>query len=151
LVVDNDLIIVNKIPQIDEFFKNDCTLLLTGGSDKRYYGQYEKFVPDGFIINSGIYGMPPKFDFAAKISALCGLNPIWNQNRSEGLFDDQGIIAACLMTTNFIIIPPSQILNCDKMHNKEIIKSNGYHFINSNRGCEKYWKEFSCSGLKKIY
>lgn len=58
IVIDNDIIFENKIDEIDMFFKSDVTLLLEG--DSRTYGRFEKHVPKGFQINSGIYGMPPK-------------------------------------------------------------------------------------------
>lgn len=149
LVIDNDLVIDKRIDQIDEFFDCCKTMLLTG-CRKRYYGQFDKFVPEGLIINSGIYGMPPDFDFSKRVLDMCELIDSWHQDRSIGSFDDQGIIAACLISEDSIIIPPSQIFNCD-MATIDVPKVNGYHFIDSNRGFYKFWNEFLSSGFMPIY
>src|SRR5690606_18078303 len=58
--IDNDIIFTERIPEIDLFLNSDCTLLLEG--DSRTYGRFERYVPAGYEINSGIFGMPPGFD-----------------------------------------------------------------------------------------
>lgn len=142
IIIDNDLLIVDKVPSIDKFLESDSTLILQGSY--RFYGKYDSLIPDGYKINSGIYGMPPGFDFESCIhSIIKGDN--WDQDRRQGLFDDQGIIAGCLLKyPNVIIIPNTEIFN---YKNEEIVcpKANGYHFIDVNRkkhiGWEKHKKK----------
>lgn len=55
--IDNDVVFTERIPEIDRFLDGDCTLLLEG--DSRTYGRFERYVPAGYEINSGIFGMPP--------------------------------------------------------------------------------------------
>lgn len=150
LIIDNDLIITERIPEIDQFFNNDSTLLLRGS--QRYYGKYDYLIPKNIFINSGIYGMPPNFDFEAKIMHICKWDEQkeWEQDRVKGLFDDQGIITTCLLDyKNTIIIENSNIYNYETK--KPPIKAKGYHFIDANRKYHPGWQEFKISGLKKIY
>lgn len=129
--IDNDIIIINKIKQIDLFLKSNCTLMLEDIS--RAYGRFEKHIPTEFKINSGIYGMPPNFDLKKFIKFYSGEE--WqknalNQYDSSETFDEQGIIALALLSQNkYIIIPNDSITNCEN----DFVEGDGFHFIGLNR------------------
>jgi hypothetical protein len=149
IVMDNDLIVFEKLIELDQFINNDATLLLAG--KKRYYGQYDNIVPSNFYINSGFYGMPPNFDFEKKIKKIHKGN--WIQNRKKELFDDQGIIAGSLLS-----YPQKIIISNDVIFNyNTFLKDNmpshikGIHFINANTiGKHIGWNEF-LKKTSKIY
>lgn len=128
--IDNDLILTGRVPEIDQFLEGDCTLLLEG--DSRTYGRFERHVPAGFQINSGIFGMPPAFDMKPYM-ALTGNE--WEKNafgeHSENeTFDEQGLVALALLSyRRHVIIPASSIGNCSKT----LCGSLGHHFIGLNR------------------
>ena len=149
LVIDNDLLIQGRVPEIDRFLKEHNTLLLQGTGIKRYYGKYDPLIPEGYVINSGIYGMPPDFDFASLVKQFQFGE--WMQDRENGLFDDQGIIAASLLNKDTIIIPKTSIFNCPKITKTTIPIVKGYHFIGANRGEHWAWNEYCISGFRKIY
>jgi hypothetical protein len=143
IFLDNDLIITNKIPQIDEFLREkEKTIILSGFTgerhkvngkevQKRYYGQYDHFIDQKYIINGGLFGIPPNFDFEDKLKNLCIGN--WQQDRELAHNDDQGIITAALTINNeAIVIPEDQILIYDCAYAK-YKECNGYHFLESNR------------------
>lgn len=123
LFIDNDLIIEKKIPELDHFFKSDQTLLLEGSG--RNYGRFEKHVPIGYKINSGLFGLPPGFDLKGQME-FYGTN--WERNSRT--FDEQGLVATSLLNyREFSIISSSTITNCEM----EWVSGSGFHFIGLNR------------------
>jgi hypothetical protein len=131
IVIDNDIVFVERIPEIDLFLKNDCTLLLEG--DSRTYGRFEKFVPEGYQINSGIYGMPPHYKLHKYIDFYCQSDWEINatgQHAESKTFDEQGIISLALLNyRKYVIIPATSVTNCER----ELIMSKAMHFISLNR------------------
>lgn len=131
IIIDNDLILVKRVPQIDEFFGSDCTLLLseTGCT----YGRFSKHVPPGYHINSGLYGMPPGFNLQKFVDFYVGDE--WEENakaehKDSKTFDEQGLIAIALASyPRQIIIPHKYITNCEH----HLQDGHGYHFIGLNR------------------
>ncbi len=129
--IDNDLVINERIAYIDEYMISDATLLLEDSS--RTYGRFERHVPPGFMINSGIYGMPPGFDLEPYIRFYAGdeweKNAL-NQHDKNETFDEQGLIALALLShSRYLIIPSRTITNCE--HN--LVQGQGHHFIGLNR------------------
>jgi hypothetical protein len=123
LFIDNDLIITKPIEEITKFFSADTPLVMEG--DNRLYGQYDKFIPPNFIINSGLFGLPPHFDFQ--------LNKSWEINCPERplslTWDEQGFVAAILCEHKPLLISNETITNCETT----LIKSDGMHFVGVNR------------------
>lgn len=148
IIMDNDLIIEKPISQIDEFFESNKTLLLEG--DSRTYGRFERHVPKGYEINSGIYGMPPGFDLNKYVELYAGdtweKNAFGNHDKNE-TFDEQGIIALALLDFNHIIVPKETITNCEK----KLQLSHGCHFIGLNRQIHHYPFSLYKINKKKIH
>lgn len=142
LILDNDLIIIKRVGYIDDFFSGNNTVLLHGRA--RFYGKYDHLVPDDMLINGGLFGMPPGFDFADEIRRVCegDSNRCW-ENRS----DDQGVIAASLFIRDCFVIPNSVICNYDIYLDKtlphEIMAGKlGVHFIGINRHRHLGWEYY---------
>ncbi len=131
IVIDNDIIFKERIPQIDQFFDGNHTLLLEDLS--RTYGRFEKYVPPGFCINSGLYGMPPRFDLQKYINFHIReeweLNALGEHKKSV-TFDEQGLIALALLDyPNYEIISNNVIANCEY----HLIEAKAMHFVALNR------------------
>lgn len=131
ICIDNDIIFNARIKEIDQFFESSSTLLLAG--DSRTYGRFEKHVPAQFMINSGIYGMPPSFDLERFVKFYAGdrweKNALYQHDKSE-TFDEQGLVALALLShAYYIIIPNTVVTNCEYHLNEGA----GYHFIGLNR------------------
>jgi hypothetical protein len=131
IFIDNDLILAARVSQIDEFLASDCTLLLEETS--RTYGRFEKHVPPGKCINSGIFGIPPGFDLKRYVDFYAGNE--WKKNannehaRNE-TWDEQGLIAFALLNyPRSVIIPRTVITNCEY----HLVDGKGFHFIGLNR------------------
>lgn len=131
ILIDNDIILEERVEEIDRFLKSDCTLLLEDVT--RNYGRFDKHVPPGHQINSGIYGMPPSFDFDKYVKFYVGSG--WETNArgeySESkTFDEQGLVATALLSyPSYVTIPNTSIVSCER----EFVKAKGMHFIGVNR------------------
>lgn len=129
--IDNDIVLNEKIQEIEKFFESNSTLLL---EDKgRTYGRFNSHVPPNFHINSGIYGMPPNFDLEPFVKFYAGdkweKNALFEHDKNE-TFDEQGLIALALLShKDYIIISNKKITNCEYA----IEKGQGHHFIGLNR------------------
>ena len=131
ICIDNDIVFNENIKEIDEFLKSKCTLMLVDNS--RTYGRFEKHVPPGFKINSGVYGMPPGFNLESFVSFYGNegwdKNAFFNHDKSE-TFDEQGLVAMALLShPRYIIIPNTTITNCENV----LVEGKGNHFIGLNR------------------
>lgn len=147
--IDNDIVFEEEIPEISTFLNNDCTLLLQG--DSRTYGRFERYVPEGYEINSGIYGMPPEFNLQKYVDFYCKKDWELNahgQHEQSKTFDEQGLVALALLNyRKHAIIPATSVTNCEH----ELVQSKGMHFIGLNR--RPYHRPFALyrSQTKKLY
>lgn len=128
--IDNDIILTDRVEEIDQFFSSDCTLLLEESS--RTYGQFEKYVPPNYCINSGIFGLPPGFDLQKYVDFYVHSwekNALGEHDKNE-TFDEQGLVAFALLSyRKYVIIPQSSITNCEH----ELKQGKGCHFVGLNR------------------
>jgi hypothetical protein len=140
LFLDNDLVIHKKIPQIDEFLNNDRPLCY-GTHDKHRdfpYGRFSNFFSkneNNFILNSGIFGLPPGYDFEKEI--IYFINKI--SLKKWEYFDEQGLVAKCLLNKKPIFINANEISNCwmDYKHGEY-----GCHFCEHNTKNLTAWKKY---------
>jgi hypothetical protein len=147
--IDNDIVFEEQIEEIDQFFAGDCTLLLQASS--RNYGRFDNHVPPGHCINSGIFGMPPGFNFEKYINFH--VHTEWEENATgkhaaSKTFDEQGLVAFALLNYHrYIIIPETTVTNCEN----NLIHGKGLHFIGLNRDeFHEPYRVFK-SKLQKIY
>lgn len=141
IIIDNDILIKEKIPQIDEFFSSNCTLVYE--AKKPMYGQIAKFVPKTPCVNSGIYGMPPKFNFEGKMRFFLRHTQEWSHSCNQGRYtwDEQGVVAACMLNhPKYLLITLDQVTNCELDLDDSKL---GIHFVGLNRYQKhKPWHEW---------
>jgi len=141
IFIDNDLIVEQRIEEIDAFLAGDMTLMIEGES--RMYGRFENHVPKGYTINSGLFGVPPGFDLG-KFLRFYGSK--WEENcwHSSKTWDEQGLVATALLSySKHCIISKETITNCET----RLTRSKGMHFVGLNRR-EKHkpWQQYkSCT------
>ena len=147
IFIDNDLIINEKIPEIDQFLQtNDRCLLLE--EDTRTYGRFSKHVPASIYANSGLFGVPPYFDFEKHVkNHIIGKD--WEKNahgeyEESGTFDEQGLVALILGSQKHILINKKTINNCERIY----VPAKGNHFIGLNR---KNFEPFKSFSLKQLF
>jgi hypothetical protein len=141
IIMDNDVVLFNKFPQIDEFLYSDKVLLLE--EPIRFYGRYDCLFPsDPPFLNSGFMGFPPRFDFGTLIYKA------WQDHGSyENLSqaDEQGLLTYVLSQHPNIRISPDQMIEI--LHRNYAVKvtgkEQGVHFTQANRIDNHYaWREY---------
>jgi hypothetical protein len=92
-----------------------------------YFGKYHGDVTTGHAINSGLYGMPPGFDFEAKIKEVQKDDRVraW-----ESRFDDQGLSRILSVDMPFILLEQDKLPCCDFEH---VESEYGWHLVGANR------------------
>lgn len=131
IVMDNDIILLKKFPQIDYFLKSNMALILE--EPIRFYGRYNNIIPkDVPHMNSGFMGLPPGYDFGAEILR------IWEElgaYHDISHSDEQGLLMYTLSRLPSIRIKKEQM--CEilaKDYRKEVTgKEEGLHFTQANR------------------
>jgi hypothetical protein len=149
ICIDNDIVFLDRIPEIETFLSSDCTLLLEGSS--RNYGRFDRHVPPGYCINSGIYGMPVGFNFQKYINLYAGqaweVNAFGEHAKSK-TFDEQGLVAFALLNYGrFVIIPESTVTNCER----HLLPGKGLHFVGLNRNQFHEPYRLFKSQIKRMY
>lgn len=164
IVVDNDVVIQKKFPELIRFLSDNKTLLVQ--EDAHSVGKYYLFFDQEEVFNSGFYGLPPDFDLADRLRCS------WEETgKMRPLLsrDEQGIITYTLKQHNHIVINRDQMIHLmpegritkveyaftdENGHKARIIKRSeftptlpanayGYHFLNINRlEKHKMWDQY---------
>lgn len=132
IVMDNDIVLLKKFPQIDEFLScKDKALILE--EPIRFYGRYDcLFGSDGPYLNSGFMGFPPSWDYGMEIFKN------WEkygryQNLTQA--DEQGLLTYTLNGIPSIRVKKEQMI--EVLHRdfaaKLTGKEEGIHFTQANR------------------
>ena len=138
ICLDNDVVLLDRIYEIDKFLEYDDKFLSYQGLHS-IYGQHDKTVSPGININSGIYGLPPRFDFQGEIENI--IKP-W-----EDKFDEQGIVATIIHRNEHFMISQCVIPIIEKWMPISYFSKNkmckGFHFVGLNyQESHKQWNQF---------
>lgn len=134
IVMDNDIILLKKFPQIDEFLaQKDHALILE--EPIRFYGRYDHLFPpgkDGPFLNSGFMGFPPGYDYAAAI------RKVWEDNgrfTSISQADEQALLTYTLNGLPSVRVKKSQMYEflAKDYAGKITGHEEGIHFTQGNR------------------
>lgn len=128
IFIDHDVVLVDRLPQIDAFLsRGDAFLYSESPPDSRNYGRFNALVKEGFRLNSGLFGVPPGFEFDFSLVGE------W-----EDYFDEQGFVAASLCRKkNLVKVGLEDLWICDS---EEIPRAKGYHFVHDGR--DDSWLRF---------
>jgi hypothetical protein len=151
LFLDNDLVMLEKIPEIDEFLDSRSGLLMEARCRVRLFGQFANLIPTSFFpINTGLFGIPPYFNFTKYIheyfAAINGNQ--WKQDRNTAEYDDQGLISSILANEckNLIVIRHPTIFNYSlgegEAFETELRTTHGIHFVGANVMDHPGWKQY---------
>lgn len=105
IVLDNDVLLFKRVPEIDEFLKSDRALIScdVGGT---FFGRYAHLHNDNSpYYNTGILGYPPGWDLASTLVELWDDYPLENLSYA----DEQGLLSAAVATMNPILVKPTRV------------------------------------------
>jgi hypothetical protein len=138
IALDNDAILWALPPSLERWLgggaaRGECLL----AEDVRpCHGQFERLVPRGRSLNSGIRGLPPGFDFEATIRATIAVR---EQEASAPLvfaseLDEQGLQAAALSRAGPLhAVTVQEVAICSPFHpHSPYLGSCGAHFVGLN-------------------
>ena len=137
IFIDNDVIVHSPLSVINPFLLSSDLFFITEAWE-RSYGYNDHIVPSGFIVNSGLFGIPPGFNFHTN---LCLNIKPWASH-----FDEQGLVASVLCNCNTTIIPLSDIRVCMPEASFGPTKC-GLHFVGLNNGHNEHWHQFLLANL----
>jgi len=152
IVIDNDLVLFKRSKYIEDFLNGDH--IISTKSSIRSYGNLDRYVGD-FLINTGLLGFPPKFDFKKyldkKIRYILKVNhsKIKHYNLH---FNEQGLVAMVFQDLDPIVIPLEEINVCWSQpivwpcgcpRKVDVYKAkSGLHFVGANYSEVSYWNEY---------
>lgn len=142
IVVDNDIVILKKFPEIDKFLSTkNMTLVLE--EPIRFYGRYnELFGAGGPYLNSGLMGFPPGYDFGAAIRRTWEANGKFTKISQA---DEQGLLTYTLSRLPSHRVKPSQMNEVLARDFKARVtcKEEAIHFTQANRiGSHRSWRDY---------
>lgn len=149
IIMDNDVVLQKKFPQIDEWLASQGKTLILE-EPIRFYGRYEHlFDRKGPHLNSGFIGLPPNYDFGGAV-----LESWLKQGKLKKLTqaDEQGLLTWTLNQMPSVRIKASQmieVLHRDIKH-KYTGGEEGIHFTQSNRiPRHPFWRAYQqANGLE---
>jgi hypothetical protein len=132
IVMDNDVVILNKFHQLEEFLaSSDKALILE--EPIRFYGRFAHLFPEAPpYLNSGLMGFPPNYDFAAQIRRTWELNGRLHEISQA---DEQGLLTYTLSQLPSVRISQKQVLEVlAKDYGAKITgNEDAIHFTQANR------------------
>jgi hypothetical protein len=164
IICDNDVVFTKPINSIKEFLEKNVVLMMK--EDAFCVGKYFNLFKEKENYNSGLYGLPPNYDFEKE------LKKTWEENGkyNELLWrDEQGLVTSTLKKNEHIIISSDEIIHLfnqgrcfsydfkliqenkiksrimQDMNFKDFKFSNnekGYHFLGVNREKHNKWLEY---------
>lgn len=134
IFIDHDVVLVDRLPQIEEFLSSNEAFLYTQSFwPDGLYGSFKDQIPEGFGLNSGLFGLPPGFSF--DLSSV----KEWVDD-----LDEQGFVASQMCRQNNLIrVGLEDLWICADERMPKDVK--GYHFCRSNR--DEAWVRFLSSSL----
>lgn len=126
LFIDNDIVLTRRLDKIDRFLQGQHFLLYQGLHG--LYGNYPPLLQSNIKINSGVFGLPPHYDWKQDLVEYVA---DWNDP-----FDEQGLVAR-LIAKPVDIISQIEIPIIETNHSLKAHDTNmsccGYHFVGLNR------------------
>jgi hypothetical protein len=136
LWIDNDVIIRDRIPEIDDWLSKNVPIISTTHSQE----MYGRFRPDVSNCCAGFFGLPPNFDFQTKLLEGCDGTPL------DG-FDEQGLVVSIVTKEKDWIPIHTWNLNQTGWFAKFTMECPGYHFIRLNTGTNSAWESYKILSL----
>lgn len=129
IFIDHDLVLIERMRGVDLFLESEDAFLYTQSPPGvRNYGRFDGLVPEGFRLNSGLFGLPPHFQF-----------DMGSVGQWSGYFDEQGFVASVICRQKkAVCLNLDDIWICDSDRMPRNAKA--YHFVHNRR--DESWLKF---------
>lgn len=132
--IDNDIIISERIEEIDNWLESDVPII-SQSYGRELYGSYDKDIPQGLALCAGFFGLPPHFQFEEKLREL-------TKNKKIRGHDEQGLMAKLIIDQkDWKGIRPWALAQLGWWDLVKKIPS-GSHFIRLNQGTNAGWETY---------
>jgi hypothetical protein len=133
IFIDNDIVLHKKI-DFDRY-EDACFI---SEAVKRSYGSFDKLIEGSVAMNSGIFGLPPGFDFGLALSdAIAKFDVKWD----DSYFEEQGLVAYVISNETHAVLSKNDI-GITWNNPSCFMGEYGTHFIGLNSGATYYWKKY---------
>ena len=137
IFMDNDVILYKRLDQIDEFLSGDK--FLTSEAITRSYGdRFDHLVKQGTNWNTGLLGLPPRFDLKREINKVLKKYP----GKWESHFDEQAVFISIIQDKDNIMVTLKE-LQVVTPEGKFERGTHGIHFVGVNKGATNHWDRFN--------
>lgn len=142
LWIDNDIIIFQRLPEIDRWLASATAgLICEGMHRRRMFGAFDHLIPPEIRACAGMFGLPPHFDFSAIALRYCRFLGI-----HLGGYNEQGFTVAMVVNLNdYVFVPLTTmfIMEDQAAFPKQLPPA--LHFVGANRkNWHSGWKQY-CS------
>jgi hypothetical protein len=145
LWIDNDIVIRDRIPELDYWLASPEKIGIISEGRTRFYGIFNRFIPN-INLCAGFFGLPPNVDFKQIILDYCKLL----NGRPLGGYDEQGLV--CATVTNlptFMVVPSKSVFIAE--HDVPDPLPPALHFVGSNRSANHAgWNKYRQIRSKKM-
>ena len=146
IFIDNDIVLNKEIDEVSRFLSATDSSFLVYEGLHRSFGSFDRFVPQGWRLNSGIFGLPPGYDFGGEIELL--FKKLQFIAWSNDYFDEQGVVASVMSNKNYNMIPLSKVPIIESDWDMLVHEQNeglcGWHFVGINRYHHNSYSEYFC-------
>lgn len=134
--IDNDIIIWERIEEIDKFLLSDKPIA-SQTWNREMYGSFDKDVPSGCNICAGFFGLPANYPFSDKIREMTS-----SKGPLSG-YDEQGMVASMIANNEkgWIGIDPYRLNQLGWWDYYKEMPMGG-HFIRLNTGTNSAWETY---------
>lgn len=98
LWIDNDIVIRERIAEVDTWLQSNCAIISHGHNPD--YGRFSGMVNK--TLCAGFFGLPPDFDFRSEIVRHCAGQPLWG-------FDEQGLVSLIVSSMEHLVVPRERL------------------------------------------
>lgn len=149
--MDSDIIIEKKVPEIDKFLSSD-KFLVYQGLNMNSYGHFNEHVNTRLRLNSGIFGLPPRYDFKKELNENI---KNYKLKKWSHKFDEQGLVAKTLLEKKYYMISLVSVPIIEKFSNVlPFLNSQtrkGFHFVTVNlENDHEGWSSYKKSKLRVV-
>lgn len=136
IFIDNDVVLHKKIEFED--WQDGCFI---SEAIKRSYGSFDKRIKSLAQMNSGFFGIPPRFDFGHELSDRIVKFSI---NWDDSYFEEQGLVAHVISNQPHFMFGIKEIgIAINNSH--DFVGKYGTHFIGLNKGEDRFWRRYRIS------